>query len=144
LSLSCEGMELASEIVVKAARAGLDVAEVPIVYHPRTGESKLQSLPDAWRHMRFLLLLSPLHVFIWPGLLLFGAGFSAQALLLGLGSSQLGLRLSALACASCCWVCNYWSWACSPRRMPATSAWKPNPRRAASWSGCSRWSALAG
>jgi len=97
LSLSCEGMELASEIVVKAARAGLDVAEVPIVYHPRTGESKLQSLPDAWRHMRFLLLLSPLHVFIWPGLLLFGAGFSAQALLLGLGSSQLGLRLSALA-----------------------------------------------
>jgi hypothetical protein len=97
LSLSCEGMEMASEIVVKAARAGLDVAEVPIVYHPRTGESKLQSLPDAWRHMRFLLLLSPLHVFIWPGLLLFGAGVTAQGVLLGTGSSQLGLRLSALA-----------------------------------------------
>ena len=86
LSLSCEGMELASEIVVKAARAGLEVAEVPIVYHPRTGESKLQSLPDAWRHMRFLLLLSPLHVFMWPGLLLFGAGLAAQGVLLGLGA----------------------------------------------------------
>ena len=44
-----------------------------------------------------LLLLSPLHVFIWPGLLLFGAGLAAQGVLLGLGSSQLGLRLSALA-----------------------------------------------
>ena len=32
---SCEGMEFASEIVVKAARADLRVAEVPIVYHPR-------------------------------------------------------------------------------------------------------------
>ena len=67
LSLSCEGMELASEIVVKAARAGLEVAEVPIVYYPRTGESKLQSLPDAWRHMRYLLLLSPSTCSSGPG-----------------------------------------------------------------------------
>lgn len=97
MSLSCEGMELASEIVVKAARAGLGVAEVPIVYHPRTGESKLQSLRDGWRHMRFLLLLSPLHVFVWPGLLFFGAGLAGEGVLLGLMRSQLGLRLSALA-----------------------------------------------
>jgi glycosyltransferase involved in cell wall biosynthesis len=97
MGLSCEGMELASEIVVKAARAGLEVAEVPIVYHPRTGESKLQSLRDGWRHMRFLLLLSPLHVFVWPGLFFFGAGVAGEALLLGLARSDLGLRLGALA-----------------------------------------------
>ncbi len=97
LALSCEGMELASEIVVKAARSGLEVAEVPIVYHPRTGDSKLQSLRDGWRHMRFLLLLSPLHVFVWPGVLLLGGGIVGQGVLLGLAPSELGLRLSALA-----------------------------------------------
>jgi hypothetical protein len=97
LSLRCGGMELASEIVVKAARAGLKVAEVPIVYHPRTGDSKLNSLRDAWRHMRFLLVLSALRVFLWPGLVLFGAGAAGQAVLLGLGRSELGLRLTTIA-----------------------------------------------
>lgn len=97
MGLRCEGMELASEIVVKAARAQLQVAEVPIVYHPRAGESKLNSWRDGWRHMRFLLLLSPLHVFVWPGLLLFGAGAAGQGLLLALARSNLGLRLSTVA-----------------------------------------------
>ena len=45
MSLRCHGMELASEIVVKAARNGLRVAEVPIVYHPRTGELQAQHIP---------------------------------------------------------------------------------------------------
>jgi glycosyltransferase involved in cell wall biosynthesis len=97
MGLRCSGMELASEIVVKAARAGLKVAEVPITYHPRTGESKLNSLRDGWRHMRFLLVLSALRVFLWPGFTLFWAGVAAQALLLGLGLSELGLRLSTAA-----------------------------------------------
>jgi len=51
----------------------------------------------------FLLLLSPLHVFIWPGFLLFGPLFR-PALLLGWARRNL-LALSALPCASCCWVC---------------------------------------
>jgi glycosyltransferase involved in cell wall biosynthesis len=49
------GMELASELVVAAATAGLRVAEVPITYHPRSGRSKLHSLRDAARHVRFLV-----------------------------------------------------------------------------------------
>jgi hypothetical protein len=97
MSLRCHGMELASEIVVKAARTGLKVAEVPIVYHPRTGHSKLNTFRDGWRHLRFLLLLSPLHVFVWPGLALFGAGAGSEGLLLGLTRSETGLRLSTLA-----------------------------------------------
>lgn len=97
MSLRCSGMELASEIVIKAARADLRVAEVPIVYHPRTGSSKLNTFRDGWRHLRFLLLLSPLHVFVWPGLALFGAGVASEGLLLGLTRSELGLRLSTLA-----------------------------------------------
>jgi hypothetical protein len=97
MGLRCNGMELASEIVVKAARTGLKVAEVPIVYHPRTGQSKLNTFRDGWRHMRFLLLLSPLHVFVWPGLALFGAGAVSEGLFLGLTRSELGLRLGTLA-----------------------------------------------
>ncbi len=97
MSLRSHGMELASEIVVKAARTGLKVAEVPIVYHPRTGDSKLSTFRYGWRHLRFLLLFSPLHVFVWPGFALFGAGVASEGLLLGLTHSDLGLRLSTLA-----------------------------------------------
>ena len=55
MSLRCHGMELASEIVVKAARTGLKVAEVPIVYHPRTGDSKLSTFRDGWRALALLV-----------------------------------------------------------------------------------------
>jgi glycosyltransferase involved in cell wall biosynthesis len=80
--LCCEGMEFASEIVVKAARAELRVSEVPITYHPRIGESKLNGVRDAWRHLRFMLLLSPNYLFIYPGLALFLIGFLGQSILL--------------------------------------------------------------
>ena len=78
MDLQCEGMEFASEIVVKAARANLNVTEVPITYHPRIGESKLNSISDAWRHIRFLLLSSPTYLFLVPGLLLLLAGLVGQ------------------------------------------------------------------
>jgi len=75
MQLHTEGMEFASEIVVKAASAKLRVAEVPITYNPRIGESKLNSLSDGWRHLRFLLLLSPKHLFVIPGFAFLAAGF---------------------------------------------------------------------
>jgi hypothetical protein len=100
MRLRCEGMEFASEIVVKAARAGLRVAEVPITYHPRVGESKLQGVRDAWRHMRFMLVLSPNWLFLYPGLLLFLLGFAGQSALLPgslwLGNRELGVHVSIL------------------------------------------------
>ena len=46
MDLQCGGMELASEIVVKAAGANLSIAEVPITYRPRVGKSKLNSVHD--------------------------------------------------------------------------------------------------
>jgi glycosyltransferase involved in cell wall biosynthesis len=78
MDLQCEGMEFASEIVIKAAGANLNVTEVPITYHPRIGESKLNSISDAWRHIRFLLLSSPTYLFLVPGLLLLFAGVVGQ------------------------------------------------------------------
>ena len=97
MALRCEGMEFASEIVVKAARANLRVAEVPIVYHPRIGESKLNSLKDGWRHLRFLLLLSPVYLFLLPGMAMFIVGITGQAVLLGMGSSVANTNASLLS-----------------------------------------------
>ncbi len=91
MALQCEGMEFASEIVVKAARADLRVAEVPITYHPRIGESKLNSFRDAWRHLRFLLLLSPDYLFVLPGIACLLIGLLSQLGLLGITGSSSAL-----------------------------------------------------
>ena len=45
MDLRCEGMEFASEIVIKAGQGRLRVSEVPIEYHPRVGETKLPHVP---------------------------------------------------------------------------------------------------
>jgi glycosyltransferase involved in cell wall biosynthesis len=74
LDLRTTGMEFASEMVIRAAKEQLTIVEFPIEYHPRGGESKLSSFRDGWRHLRFLLVHSPTHLFILPGLLLAGVG----------------------------------------------------------------------
>jgi hypothetical protein len=67
LDLRTQGMEFASEMVIRASKERLDIREFPIDYHPRGGESKLSSFRDGWRHLRFLLVHSPTHLFIVPG-----------------------------------------------------------------------------
>jgi glycosyltransferase involved in cell wall biosynthesis len=74
LELRTTGMEFASEMIVRAAKEELDIREIPIEYHPRGGESKLSSFRDGWRHLRFLLLHSPNHLFILPGALMAALG----------------------------------------------------------------------
>jgi glycosyltransferase involved in cell wall biosynthesis len=74
LDLRTTGMEFASEMVIRAAKEKLKIAEFPIEYHPRGGESKLSSFRDGWRHLRFLLVHSPNHLFIIPGAALAGLG----------------------------------------------------------------------
>jgi glycosyltransferase involved in cell wall biosynthesis len=74
LDLRTTGMEFASEMVIRASKEKLKIAEFPIEYHPRGGESKLSSFRDGWRHLRFLLVHSPNHLFIGPGALLAGLG----------------------------------------------------------------------
>jgi glycosyltransferase involved in cell wall biosynthesis len=83
LDLRTTGMEFASEMVIRAAKADLRIAEFPIEYHPRGGESKLSSFRDGWRHLRFLLVHSPTHLFIVPGTLLAGLGTLIVALVSG-------------------------------------------------------------
>jgi glycosyltransferase involved in cell wall biosynthesis len=74
LDLRTTGMEFASEMVIRAAKERLDIRQLDIEYHPRGGESKLDSFRDGWRHLRFLLVHSPTHLFVIPGLVLFVLG----------------------------------------------------------------------
>jgi hypothetical protein len=67
LDFRTTGMEFASEMVLRAAKEELDIRQVPIEYRPRTGVSKLSSFRDGWRHLRFLLVHSPTHLFLIPG-----------------------------------------------------------------------------
>ena len=55
MDLKTTGMEFASEMVIKAVQVNLKILEIPITYHPREGESKLNTIRDAWRHIRFML-----------------------------------------------------------------------------------------
>ena len=82
LALRTSGMELASEMVIRAAKAGLDIRQFPIEYHPRQGESKLSTWSDGWRHLRFLLIHSPKHLFLIPGAALVGLGSLIMAIVL--------------------------------------------------------------
>jgi glycosyltransferase involved in cell wall biosynthesis len=74
LDLRTTGMEFASEMVIRAAKERLEIREFPIEYHPRGGDSKLSSFRDGWRHLRFLLVHSPTHLFVLPGLALIVLG----------------------------------------------------------------------
>src|SRR5205807_1384309 len=74
LDLRTTGMEFASEMVIRASKEKLRIAEFPIEYHPRGGESKLSSWRDGWRHLHFLLVHSPTHLFILPGAIMAGIG----------------------------------------------------------------------
>ena len=83
MRLQTTGMELASEMVVNSLRARLKIHEVPITYHPRAGESKLDGFRDAWRHVRFMLLFSPSYLFQLPGMLLMLVGGALVVALAG-------------------------------------------------------------
>jgi glycosyltransferase involved in cell wall biosynthesis len=74
MKLKTPGMEFASEMIIEATRKDLRIAEIPIEYRRRQGNTKLNSMRDGWRHLRFMLLYQPTIAFTIPGTLLFIAG----------------------------------------------------------------------
>ena len=70
LDLQGDGMEFASEMIVKATLKKLNVTEVPIQLFPdgRSRRPHLRPFRDGWRHLRLLLLFSPRWLFFYPGL----------------------------------------------------------------------------
>lgn len=85
LNLHSPGMEFASEMIIEAARENLNIAEIPITYYPREGDSKLSSFADGWRHLRFMMLYRPTPFLLGPGLVVLLLGIS-----LVIGVSLLG------------------------------------------------------
>ncbi len=83
LRLRTTGMEFASEMVIKASLRQLRIAEVPVTLSPdgRSRPPHLRTWRDGWRHLRFMLLFSPRWLFLYPGLVLLGAGALVGALL---------------------------------------------------------------
>jgi glycosyltransferase involved in cell wall biosynthesis len=105
MALKTTGMEFASEMVARAARIKLHIAEVPVDYHPRAGESKLRRYRDGWRHLRFLLMYSPTWLYLIPSILLFALGFSLLVALaftpLNFLGRQWDMHLAAVASMLC-------------------------------------------
>lgn len=81
MDLRTTGMEMASEMVIKSAKHGLKITEIPITLHrdARDRPPHMRSFRDGWRNLRFMLMLAPDWLFILPGLLLMLLGGSLLA-----------------------------------------------------------------
>jgi glycosyltransferase involved in cell wall biosynthesis len=55
IGLTSNGMEFALQMIVRSTQRGLDVREIPIVLHPRGGESKLDKVRDGMRGLHLIL-----------------------------------------------------------------------------------------
>ncbi len=68
--LSSSGMEFASEMVIKASLRKLRIEQVPATLSPdlRDRAPHLRPFRDGWRHLRYLLMLSPTWLFGVPAL----------------------------------------------------------------------------
>lgn len=91
LGLRTSGMEFASEMVVEACLAKLRIVEVPTTLK-KDGRSRpphLRSWHDGWRHLRFLLVFSPVWLFWYPGTVLLAAGALVTGVLL-FGPVEIG------------------------------------------------------
>lgn len=113
LGLSSPGMEFASEMIVKATLAGWPIAEVPTTLSPagRSRAPHLRTWRDGWRHLRFLLMMTPRWLLLYPGatlivlgmtaelailhgtLIIGGVGFDIDSMLYAAGATVLGLQL---------------------------------------------------
>ena len=98
LDLKTTGMEFASEMIVKAALNKMRVTEVPVTLYPdkRTRKSHLKTWQDGWRHLRFLLMYSPVWLFFIPGCFLMALGLIGTVLLatgpIYIGSKKLDVH----------------------------------------------------
>ena len=105
LGLRSDGMEFASEIIVKFALTDASIVEVPTVLRKdgRDRPPHLRSWRDGWRHLKFLLTYAPKWLFFYPGAALALAGLVLLAALLPgnlpVGNVRLGVHTLLFAAA---------------------------------------------
>lgn len=97
------GMEFASEMVINAHRAGLDIREVPVKLYPdkRGRPPHLRSFRDGWRHLTLIVAHAPDTLYLIPGLLLLLVGAAGLAALaqgpVTIGGYYFGIHFVALS-----------------------------------------------
>lgn len=84
LGLEGDGMEFASEMILRFALRGYRLAELPTPLRPdgRDRKPHLRSWRDGWRHLKLLLLFCPFWLFSVPGIALFLFGLVLMAALM--------------------------------------------------------------
>jgi len=77
LKLGSNGMEFASEMIVKASLNKLKICQVPTTLVPdgRSRKPHLRTWRDGFRHLTFLLAASPRWLFLYPGIFFLILGF---------------------------------------------------------------------
>jgi glycosyltransferase involved in cell wall biosynthesis len=103
LDFRTNGMEFASESLIKAAKSGAHIAQVPITMWPdrRDRPPHLRSFRDGWRHLRFIMLSAPNWLFLVPGglLMTFGIGFVLWLLPGPIFAGKIGLDTNTMSLA---------------------------------------------
>lgn len=116
LNLQALGMESASEMIIKAVRKKLRVAEVPVSQRQALDADRVPRLRiwrDGWRHLRLLLLLAPNWLFLRPGIVAVAVGtvflllpwvrpdwLGTFAMLYGAAMVICGAQLASFACVT--------------------------------------------
>jgi glycosyltransferase involved in cell wall biosynthesis len=92
LELKSTGMEFASEMIVKASMAKLNIAEVPVRLSKDKRDRKphLRTWRDGWRHLKFLFAHSPKWAFQIPAFVSLGVAL-LPLLFSVIGSSGIGI-----------------------------------------------------
>lgn len=83
LNMRCQGMEFATEMIIKSAKLRAKTAEVPITLH-RDGRIQhpphLRTMRDGWKTLCFFLICAPSKLFLLPGAVMLLIGFTGSAL----------------------------------------------------------------
>lgn len=74
LNLKTNGMEFATEMLIKAKKNNLKIKEIPITYSRRKGNSKLRPYKDGFAHVKYILMQAPLAFYFTVGGILFLIG----------------------------------------------------------------------
>jgi glycosyltransferase involved in cell wall biosynthesis len=96
------GMEFATEMIANAAYQGLRICEIPTTLQQdkRNRAPHLRSFRDGWRHLRFILMYAPDHLYFAPGLSMLGLGLLLLAVLsrgpVDVAGQHLGIHYVAL------------------------------------------------
>jgi glycosyltransferase involved in cell wall biosynthesis len=101
LRLEGSGMELASEMIIKASLLRQQIVQTPVTLWPdRRGRAPhLRPWRDGWRHLRYLMMLSPYWLFALPAMIL--GAFSLALLAIMTANALAGVEATRFG--------NYWA-----------------------------------